>query len=109
MIDPPTESVETHPGEVGLVEWRDFHWPKPFTFKSGGEIPELTLRYETYGKLNADKSNAILICHALSGDHHCAGIHSLSDRKPGWWNNIIGPGKAIDTSKYFVICSNCLG
>lgn len=109
MIDPPTTSTKEQPGEVGLVQWKDFVRNEPFVFDSGEEIPQLNLRYETYGKLNALRDNAILICHALSGDHHCAGIHSLSDRKSGWWNNIIGPGKPIDTNRYFVICSNCLG
>ena len=109
MNDPPTESTEEHPGEVGLIQWKDFHWRKAFACESGDTLPEFTLRYETYGQLNADRSNAILICHALSGDHHCAGIHSLGDRKPGWWNNMIGPGKPVDTNRYFVICSNCLG
>lgn len=109
MIDPPTASTETQPGEVGLVQWKDFRRPEGFTFESGETLPELVLRYETYGKLNAARDNAILICHALSGDHHCAGIHQMADRKTGWWNNFIGPGKAVDTGKYFVICSNCLG
>jgi len=109
MIDPPTESTEAQPGEVGLVQWRDFHWEEDFRCESGDSIRGFTIRYETYGKLNSGKDNAVLICHALSGDHHCAGIHSLKDRKPGWWNNLIGPGKAVDTNKYFVICSNCLG
>jgi homoserine O-acetyltransferase len=109
MIDPPTESTEQQPGEVGLVQWHDFVRDKPFDFDSGEQLPGITIRYETYGNLNEQKDNAILICHALSGDHHCAGLHSLKDRKPGWWNNMIGPGKPVDTSKYFVICSNCLG
>jgi homoserine O-acetyltransferase len=109
MIDPPTESTEQQPGEVGLVQWHDFVRKTPFVFDSGEQLPAITIRYETYGKLNEKKDNAILIWHALSGDHHCAGIHSLRDKKPGWWNNMIGPGKPIDTSKYFVICSNCLG
>jgi homoserine O-acetyltransferase len=109
MYDPPTESTEARPGEIGLVQWKDFRWEEAFTCDSGDTLPEFSLRYETYGKLNKDKSNAILICHALSGDHHCAGIHSLADKKPGWWNNLIGPGKPVDTNKYFVICSNCLG
>ena len=109
MIDPPTESTEAQPGEIGLVQWKDFTQETPFTFESGESIPGLTLRYETYGRLNEARDNALLICHALSGDHHCAGIHSLSDRKPGWWNNIIGPGKPFDTNRYFIVCSNCLG
>ena len=109
MIDPPTASTEEQPGEIGIVQWQDFHWRQGFACESGDVLPGFTLRYETYGKLNADKSNAVLICHALSGDHHCAGIHSLQDTKQGWWNNLIGPGKAVDTNRYFVICSNCLG
>ncbi len=96
-------------GEVGLVEARDFHHRAEFAFESGQTLPEFTLRYETYGRLNATRDNAIIILHALSGDHHCAGIHTLNDRKPGWWNNLIGPGKAIDTTKFFVVCSNVLG
>lgn len=96
-------------GEIGIVETRDFHYPHAYTFVSGQTIPSFTLRYETYGRLNADKSNTVLVCHALTGDHHCAGIYSLRDRKPGWWNNMIGPGKPIDTNRFFVICSNSIG
>ena len=96
-------------GEVGLVEPRDFVCAEPFTFDCGRSIPGFTLRYETYGRLNDRRDNAVLVCHALSGDHHAAGVHSLRDRKPGWWNNLIGPGKALDTTRYFVVCSNCLG
>lgn len=95
--------------EVGIVVPHDFVYAKPFTFKSGQTLPGFTLRYETYGTLNATRDNAILICHALSGDHHCAGLHTAEDRKPGWWNNLIGPGKAVDTRKFFVICANVLG
>ena len=97
------------PGEIGIVEFHDFHYNQPYVFENGKSIPGFTLRYETYGRLNADRNNAILICHALSGDHHCAGIHSLNDRKTGWWNNLIGPGKAVDTNKFFVLCANVIG
>ena len=97
------------PGEVGLVTPRDFVCTQPFTFKSGQTLPSFTLRYETYGALSATRDNAILICHALSGDHHCAGFHTAEDRKPGWWNNLIGPGKAVDTTRFFVVCANVLG
>ena len=97
------------PGEVGLVAPRDFVHSRSFQFRSGQELPGFTLRYETYGELNATRDNAVLICHALSGDHHCAGVHSLQDRKPGWWNNLIGPGKAVDTTRFFVVCANVLG
>ena len=77
--------------------------------QGGTKLGPITLAYETYGELNADKSNAILILHALSGDAHVAGKHAASDTKPGWWDEAVGPGKAFDTSKYFVICSNVIG
>ena len=115
MNDAEDSILETHaataagPGEVGIVEPRDFVFSEEFVFESGQRLPGFTLRYETYGRLNAARNNTVLICHALSGDHHCAGIHALNDRKPGWWNNLIGPGKAVDTNRYFVVCANCLG
>lgn len=80
---------------------------KPLTLTSGAVLPSYELIYETYGTLNADKSNAILVCHALSGDHHVSGIDA--DGKPGWWSGYIGPGKAVDTNQFFVVCSNNLG
>ncbi|MSU71092.1 MAG: homoserine O-acetyltransferase [Opitutus sp.] len=110
-IAPAADSAPRYlaPGDVGLVTPRDFVHAQPFTFKSGQIIPGFTLRYETYGTLNATRDNAVVVCHALSGDHHCAGWHSLTDRKPGWWNNLIGPGKAVDTQRFFVVCANVLG
>jgi homoserine O-acetyltransferase len=107
--EPLSDDPRSEPGDVGLVEPRDFISTEPFTFDCGQTLPGFTLRYETYGRPNAARDNAILICHALSGDHHCAGIHSLADRKPGWWNNLIGPGKPVDTNKFLVLCSNVLG
>lgn len=109
MNEPPIVSTLDQPGDIGLVEWKDYTTEEPYTFECGSTLPGFTLRYETYGRMNADRSNAILICHALSGDHHCAGIHSMKDRKTGWWDNMIGPGKPIDTNRFFVICSNVLG
>lgn len=109
MNDSETEQQFPEAGEVGLVEYQDFVLNEPFHFESGGSIPQLTLRYETYGRLNAARDNAILICHALTGNHHCAGAYSMDERKRGWWNFAVGPGKPIDTSRYFVICSNVLG
>lgn len=101
---------ETNPEDsVGVVQPLDFHVPEPLALTSGRTLPGYTLRYECYGELNAAHSNAILICHALSGDHHAAGYHSLDDRKPGWWDTMIGPGKPIDTRRFFVVCSNFLG
>lgn len=80
-----------------------------FVLESGATLPAIEVAYETYGELNQEKSNAVLVCHALSGDAHAAGYHSPADAKPGWWDDMIGPGKGIDTNKYFVICSNFLG
>ncbi len=87
----------------------DFNFLREFIFQNGQSIPGFTLRYETYGALNATRDNVILICHALSGDHHCAGRYEAADRKPGWWDNLIGPGKAVDTARFFVVCANVLG
>jgi len=109
MIDSSADPETPRDGEIGLVMHRDFHYREPFHFESGGCLPEMNLRYETYGHLNAAADNAVLICHALTGNHHCAGVHNLEERKQGWWNLMVGPGKPIDTSKYFVICSNVLG
>ena len=88
---------------------QDFVSKEPFRLELGGELAGLTLRYETYGTLLPDKSNAILVPHALSGDHHVAGRYSPEDAKPGWWDHIVGPGKAIDTNRFFVIGINCIG
>jgi homoserine O-acetyltransferase len=108
---PSAPAVARHlaPGDVGLVAPRDYTHAEPFTFRGGQVLPGFSLRYETYGELNAARDNAIVVCHALSGDHHCAGWHSPADRKPGWWNNLIGPGKAVDTRRFFVVCANVLG
>lgn len=84
----------------------EFH--EPLILASGQSLTPFSLGYETYGRLNAQKSNAILICHALTGDQYVAGLHPLTQRQ-GWWHLSVGPGKAIDTEKYFVICSNILG
>ena len=81
---------------------------KPLKLSSGKVLEKYTLKYETYGTLNKDKSNAVLVCHALSGNHHAAGLYN-DEEKPGWWNNMIGPEKPIDTNKLFVVCPNNLG
>ncbi|HII03123.1 TPA: homoserine O-acetyltransferase [Methanosarcinaceae archaeon] len=93
---------------VGTVETRCCRFEGELLLEGGGKLKELTLAYETYGTLNREKSNAILVCHALTGDAHAAGWHA-GDKKPGWWDSIIGPGKALDTEKYFMVCSNVLG
>jgi homoserine O-acetyltransferase len=97
------------PDSVGLVTPQSLHFDVPLQLDCGRTLQEYDFVYETYGELNAAKSNAILICHALSGDHHAAGYHSMADRKPGWWETCIGPGKPIDTDRYFVVCPNNLG
>ncbi|MGE5295355.1 MAG: alpha/beta fold hydrolase, partial [Solirubrobacterales bacterium] len=82
---------------------------KPLELESGKTLGPIDVAYETYGRLNEAGDNAILICHALSGNAHVAGYHSADDKKPGWWEEMVGPGKGIDTNRYFVICSNFLG
>lgn len=101
--------IEIPADSVGLVSPQTVQFDEPLPLRSGRSLAEYQLVYETYGTLNADRSNAILICHALSGHHHAAGYHSMEDRKPGWWDACIGPGKAIDTNKYFVVSINNLG
>jgi len=102
--------MQTHPHFYTL--------PEPFACRAGGVIPEVTLAYETYGTLNADKSNAILVFHALSGSQHAAGTcedvpeaapYWSDECVPGWWDSFIGPDRAINTNKFFVICANYLG
>ena len=94
---------------VGIVAPKTAHFNEPLQLKSGQVLSQYHLVYETYGELNADKSNAVMICHALSGHHHVAGKHSEDDKYPGWWDNLIGPGKPLDTNKFFVIGLNNLG
>jgi homoserine O-acetyltransferase/O-succinyltransferase len=94
---------------VGIVKAQVAHFNKPLTLQSGAVLPQYHLAYETYGELNASKSNAVLICHALSGNHHVAGRYTEDDKYPGWWDNLIGPGRPLDTNKFFVIGLNNLG
>ncbi len=94
---------------VGIVKAQTAQFDAPFTFRSGAVLPRYQLVYETYGTLNAARSNAILVCHALSGHHHVAGIYPDEPKNIGWWDNMIGPGKPIDTNRFFVIGVNNLG
>jgi len=96
-------------GVVKSYKVRVVEQNSPLVLQSGKTLGPIDVVYETYGQLSPDKDNAVLICHALSGDAHVAGYHSPDDRKAGWWDIMIGPGKPIDTNKYFVICSNFLG
>lgn len=105
---PVTRTVA--PGSVGLVQRQIAHFDSPLPLRSGGTLERFTLAYETYGTLNADRSNTILVCHALSGDAHVAGYHTAnSGEKPGWWDDAVGPGRIFDTNRFFVLCSNVIG
>lgn len=99
--------IETN--NIGIVETQYYTIKEKIKFESGIEFGPITVAYETYGQLNSNRDNAILVIHALTGDAHAAGYHSENDKKPGWWDTIIGPDKAFDTNKYFVICTNILG
>lgn len=94
---------------VGIVEPKSVCFDEPLFLRSGEVLEEYTLVYETYGQLNAEGSNAVLVCHALSGNHHAAGYHSETDAKPGWWDTMIGPGKPIDTNRFYVVSPNNIG
>ena len=101
--------AELEPRSVGAVLPQKAGFLEPLILKAGKTLASYELVYETYGTLNADRSNAILVCHALSGGHHVAGYYAEDPRKVGWWDNMIGPGKAIDTDRFFVIGVNNLG
>jgi len=98
---------------IGIVVPHDFTFGEReedfLPLDCGKKLAKVNIHYETYGELNAECDNAILILHALSGDAHVAGYYSESDRKPGWWDEMVGPGKAFDTRKYFIVCSNVIG
>lgn len=101
----------TEKSSLGIVETKYFSFAEPpdeLVLESGLKLGPITLAYETYGRLNEGKTNAVWVAHALSGDAHAAGYHK-DEKKPGWWDEMIGPGKAFDTDKYFVICSNIIG
>lgn len=105
-----TPSRHTEPDSVGIVRQQRMVFSEPLPLLAGGKLENYTIAFETYGRLNAERSNAILICHALSGDAHVAGYHTGNpDEKPGWWDDAVGPGKMFDTDRFFVICTNVLG
>ena len=97
------------PNSVGIVTPEKVVFERHLELACGRILNGYELMVETYGKLNADKNNAVLICHALSGNHHSAGYHSADDRKPGWWDHYIGPGKPIDTNYFYVVNLNNIG
>ncbi|TET88836.1 MAG: homoserine O-acetyltransferase, partial [Sulfurovum sp.] len=90
------------------IETKTAYFSSPLYLESGRILEPYEITYETYGELNEEKNNVVLVCHALSGSHHAAGTYE-GDRKAGWWDGLIGDGKAIDTTKYFVICTNVIG
>ena len=94
---------------IGIVTPQSMQFDAPLLLQSGASIAGYTLVYETYGVLNAERSNAVLVCHALNASHHVAGLHSATDKNPGWWDNMVGPGKPLDTDRFFVIGVNNLG
>ena len=94
---------------IGIVKPKFVNIEQSLDLDCGKKLDNFSLIYETYGNLNQEKNNAILICHALSGDHHAAGYHSADDKKPGWWDSCIGPGKPFDTNKFFVVSLNNIG
>ncbi|MEM7000544.1 MAG: homoserine O-acetyltransferase [Pseudomonadota bacterium] len=109
MSDSANNDTVAEPRDLGIVTPQEFTYAEDFALQCGEVLNGFTLIFETYGQLNADASNAILICHALSGHHHAAGRHNSEDPKPGWWDHCIGPGKAIDTDLWFVVSLNNLG
>ncbi|MDR2113588.1 MAG: homoserine O-acetyltransferase [Candidatus Accumulibacter sp.] len=100
-------SLDNH--SVGIVAPRRFCCDAPIPLKGGGQLPSFELVFETYGTLNAARSNAVLVCHALSGSHHVAGVYADTPYSEGWWDNLVGPGKPLDTEKFFVVGVNNLG
>ncbi len=99
----------TDKADVWIVTPQKIAFETPLALQNGQTLPRFDLMVETYGTLNASKSNAVLVCHALSGNHHVAGRHSPDDKHPGWWDNMVGPGKPIDTDRFFVVGLNNLG
>ncbi len=96
-------------GSVGIVAPKSMHFDTPLRLASGAQIGGYSLMYETYGELNAARSNAVLICHALNASHHVAGVYADQPKNIGWWDNMVGPGKPVDTNRFFVIGVNNLG
>ena len=106
---PPASQVEPPPGSVGVVRPTSIAFDTPLPLTSGQVLPAYQLAVETYGTLNEQRSNAVLVCHALNASHHVAGVYEGQEKSEGWWDNMVGPGKALDTDRFFVIGVNNLG
>ncbi|MFN5701389.1 MAG: homoserine O-acetyltransferase, partial [Betaproteobacteria bacterium] len=91
---------------VGVVSPQKMQFDQPLPLRSGAQLPAYELAYETYGQLNAQRSNAVLVCHALNASHHVAGTYADQPTNTGWWDNLVGPGKPLDTNRFFVIGVN---
>src|SRR5919201_157108 len=94
---------------VGAVVAQKAYFGEPLRLKGGAALPAYDIAYETYGELNAARSNAVLVCHALNASHHVAGYYAEDAKNIGWWDNLVGPGKPLDTRRFFVVGSNCIG
>ncbi len=97
------------PSSVGAASAQKAQFGEPIRLRGGAELPAFDLAYETYGELNAARTNAVLVCHALNASHHVAGYYEADKDNVGWWDNLVGPGKPLDTSRFFVVGSNYLG
>lgn len=104
---PPVAHAGKPANAIGLVVPERMHFAEPLPLRNGSQLAGYDLMVETYGTLNADRSNAVLICHALNASHHVAGVHA--EGEVGWWDNMVGPGKPVDTNRFFVIGMNNLG
>ncbi len=105
----PAAALAAAPGSVGIVTPQRASFDRPLVLRSGAAIERYDLAYESYGKLNAARSNAVLVCHALNASHHVAGVYEDDPRSGGWWDNLVGPGKPLDTERFFVLGVNNLG
>src|SRR5207244_1965709 len=97
------------PSSVGAARAQTAHFDRPIKLKGGAELPAFDIAYETYGELNAARSNAVLVCHALNASHHVAGYYAEDQANIGWWDNLVGPGKPLDTNRFLVVGSNYIG
>ena len=97
------------PNSVGAVVAQKARFDEPLRLQSGAELPAYEIAYETYGELNAAKSNAVLVCHALNASHHVAGFYEADKGNVGWWDNLVGPGKPLDPRRFFIVGSNYIG
>src|SRR5574341_1893308 len=97
------------PSSVGAATAQKAHFGDPIKLRGGAELPSFDIAYETYGQLNAAKSNAVLVCHALNASHHVAGFYEDDKTNIGWWDNLVGPGKPLDPRRFFIVGSNYLG